>query len=110
MRLNDASGVPHHPGRFFAPVRAEEARPYPYGGKVQARACPPPLPPWHERTLRLAARITTGVLALPAALVRAFRKFTDRVEINSFAELRSGQGAGSGAGKLVPALPNRALF
>jgi hypothetical protein len=37
MRLNDASGVPHHPGRISAPVRAREARPYPYSPDVPRR-------------------------------------------------------------------------
>src|SRR6516165_2884013 len=41
---------------------------------------------------------------MPAASVRAFREFADRIGRNSFAELGSDQGAGSGAGKLVPAL------
>jgi hypothetical protein len=115
MRLNDASGVPASSRQDFRTRCApERARPYPYGqdapGKMQARACPRPYPSWHERTLRLATRITTGVRALPAASMRAFRKLQIRVGINSFAELRSGQGGRSGGGKLVPALPNRAPF
>ena len=86
----------HRPGRISAPVRAREARPYPYGpdapGKVKARACPRPYPPWHERTLRLAARITTGVPALPAASVRAFREFA--IELQSTRLPNSGAARG----------------
>ena len=45
MRLNDASGVPHHPGRISAPVRAGR-RYRALEGKAQARAClRPTLPP-----------------------------------------------------------------
>jgi hypothetical protein len=54
--------------------------------------------------------LDTHVLTMPAASVRAFREFADRVEINSFAELRSGQRGGSGGGKLLIALPNRGHF
>jgi hypothetical protein len=69
-----------------------------------------PSPPPESRSQDALRVLDTRVLTMPAASVRAFQKFTDRVGINSFAELRSGQGGRSGAGKLVPALPNRTLF
>jgi hypothetical protein len=112
MRLNDASDVPHHRGRISAPSarRRGSARPTRSArGALVSRLRPYPPSPY-ELTLRLGTRIPTGVLTMPAGSVRAFREFADRVGINSFAELRSGQGGRVGGGKLVPALPNRALF
>ena len=91
--------------------RLDDPKPGAWLSRTRGTLCAPILPPpWHELTLRLGTRITTGVLTMPAASVLAFRKFADRVEINSFAELRSGQEGRSGGEKLVPALPNRALF
>jgi hypothetical protein len=118
MRLNDASGVPHHPGRISAPVRAGEARPYSYGPQargvrrkrhVSCLVPSIPLPPPDFRS-QSARACSTCVLTMPAASVRAFRKFSDRLGISAFAELRSGRGVRSRGRKLVPALPNRALF
>jgi hypothetical protein len=45
MRLNDASGVPHHHGSISAPVRAGEARPYSSGPKIGCKFDPHPPSP-----------------------------------------------------------------